>query len=188
MRHLWLLSFLWLASPGFGQFRVGSSSVEMAEGGRVNFLTISSDEDRFSVRQPPGYTFRIDAPNKSLLFRSEDEKTAISLQFTTNSPGQLPAPEILRTKVIEQTPGGGILQSSICSTGYKPGYFFDLVRISRGDLSVRFRHVYIACPKGTVECVFATDNEDFENRRFILSNFLNSFHLETAISESAPKE
>jgi hypothetical protein len=178
------LTFLFALScaalPCFGQFHVTPATVEMAEGGSVNLLAIASGQDRFLMRQPPGFTCRVDPQNKSLLFRSADEKTAISFQVTTNFPGQLPSVETLRARVMEQTPGAGILQSSVCSTGYKAAQFFDLVRTVRDGMSVRFRHVYVPCPKGTVEFVFATDSEDFERQRFVLNGLLNSFHCESA--------
>jgi hypothetical protein len=179
IKHLSLLTFLCLASPTFGQFRVIPTTVQMAEGGRANLLVIISGEQRFNLRQPPGFSFRVDPENKSLLFRSADEKTAISFQITTNFPGQLPAVEVLRAKAMEQTPGAGLVQSAVCSTGYQPGCFFDLVRMLPEGMSVRFRHVYVPCPQGTVEFLFATDNVDFEKQRFILSNLLNSFRLES---------
>ena len=179
-----MLNLLLLAAPAFGQFKVFPSIVEMAEGGKVNLLVIISGRQKFTLRQPPGFTVRVDAPNKSLLFKSANEKTAITFQVTTNFPGELPAQEVLRSKALEETPGGGILQTSFCPTGYKPGCFFDLVRLMREGLSVRYRRVYVACPEGTLEFVFATDNSEFEGQRFIFSNFLNSFRLEPATSAS----
>lgn len=174
-----------VAPPSFGQFRVYPSTIKMEEGGNANLLMVVTDENRFSVRQPPGFTFRVDAPNKSILFKSADEKTAITFQVTTNFHGQLPDQEVLKAKAMEQTPGATIIQASTCSTGYKPGCYFDLVRILREGLSVRFRHVYAPSPEGTVEFVFATDNAEFEKKRFVFSNFVNSFHVEAATGRSA---
>ena len=179
-KYLGLLILLCLASSSFGQFRVSPATIDMAEGGRVSVLTIFNGEERFTLRQPPGYTFRVDPHDKSVLFRSADERTAISFQVTTNSPGQLPPEDILRAAAIEQTPGSAFLQSSVCATGYKAGCFVDLVRTSREKMSVRFRHVYVPCPEGMAEFVFATDNEDFDRQRFVLNAFLNSFRYESS--------
>lgn len=178
LKLLCLFALSCSALPGFGQFRVTPTTTEMAEGGKVTLLEVVCGQDRFTMRQPSGFTFRVDAQNKSLVFRSADEKTAITFQVTTNFPGTLPSADVLRARAAEQTPGAGILQSSVCATGYKAGYFFDLVRPLKQGLSVRFRHVYVACPEGTVEFVFATDNEIFEKQRFVLNFLLNSFHYE----------
>jgi hypothetical protein len=188
MKSLRLLIFLSLAPAAFGQFRVTPAAVQMAEGGAVNLLVIESGRQRFCLRQPPGFNFRVDARNETFLFRSADEKTAVSVQFTTNFPGQLAPRELLRSKVLAQTPGAGIVQSAFCPTGYKPACFFDLVRVLREGMSVRFRHVYAPSPEGAVELVFATDDADFESQRFILSNLLNSFQLEPPAGASLVRQ
>lgn len=188
MKRLCALLLLCLASPVFAQFRVTPTTIDMVEGGKVHILVIVSGEQRFTLRQPAGFGFRVDPVNKSILFKSADEKTAISFQLTTNAPGQLPDQEVLRAKVTVQTPGAGIIQASTCSSGYKPGCFFDLVRILREGMSVRFRHVYVPGAEGMTEFVFATDNKDFESQRFIFSNFVNSFRLESAGPRSLAQE
>jgi hypothetical protein len=179
MKSLVTLVLLSLCAPVFAQFRVVPATVEMLEGGKASVLMITSDQERFSLRQPPGFTFRVDAVNKSISFKSADEKTAITFQLTTNSPGTLPDAESLRDRALAETPGASIIYASTCSTGYRAGSFFDLVQVLRAGMSERFRHVFVPGPSGMAEFVFATDNSDFESKRFIFSGFLNSFRMET---------
>jgi hypothetical protein len=178
------LIFLCAAAPGFGQFRVVPNTVQSAEGGAFHILSVTAGEQHFALRQPSGFTFHVDPASKSLFFKSVDEKTAITVRATTNFPGELPPHDVLQAKALADTPGAALLQSSTCPTGYKPGLFFDLVRLQREGLSVRYRHVYVACPEGTVEFIFGADNADFERKRPIFSALVNSFHLETG--KSAP--
>jgi hypothetical protein len=180
MRHLCLLGLMLLAFPAFGQFRAFPAKIHQEEGGDINALTIVSDADRFSVRQPAGFSFRIDPLNKSVVFKTADDKTAITVRVTTNYPGQLPDQETLKAQVLQDTPGATVIMESSCPTGVRPSPFFDLVRNLREGISIRFRHVYVACPNGVVELVFATDSSTFDKDRFIFSNFANSFRIESA--------
>jgi hypothetical protein len=176
------LGLVCLAGQAFGQFRVVPRAVQQAEGGTYNVLSVTAGEEHFSLRPPPNFSFRVDPSSQTISFKSADEKTAITVQVTTNFPGELPASDVLQTRALQDMPGSALLQSSTCPTGYKPGCFFDLVRLQREGLSVRYRHVYVACPEGTVEFVFGTDNADFEHKRFIFSGLLSSFRLEAASS------
>jgi hypothetical protein len=152
----------------------------MVEGGMVAELAIASGEQHFCIRPPVGYNLRVDRANQTLLFKSPDERSAVTVRLTADFPGQLPEEEILRSKVLQEHPGSSLLQSSICATGYQPGQFFDLLRMPRADLPVRVRHVFVACPRGTIEFTLSTQNTDFDRLRFVLNRVLSSLRVEAS--------
>ena len=177
---LLLLFFLSLAAAARAQsdFHAYPATEDLIEGGRVEKLTVVSSNLQFNVRPPRGWYRQVDEASRKIIFTAQSGKSAVTVQFTTNSPGTLPAEDILRAQVRQAHPGAGIVQSSVCPTGYRPGVFFDLVRVPAPQVVQRMRHAFVAQPAGQVEFVLTASDDEFEKDRLIFMAALRDFRVE----------
>jgi hypothetical protein len=178
MKLLILLVFsLAAAARAQSDFHAYPGSENLIEGGRLDKLTVVSSNLQFNVRPPRGWTRVVDEPGRKILFTSPSGKSAVTVQFTTNSPGKLPDEESLRARVGQEHPGTGILQYSVCPTSYGPGVFFDLVSAPRPHIVQKIRHAFVAEPAGEVEFILSASDDEFEKGTLIFMEILRSFRV-----------
>src|ERR1700722_15723519 len=122
MKHSLLLS-LCLAASAQAQpdFHAYTGTEDLIEGGRVEKLTAVYYDLRFNVRAPVGWYRQLDEASSKIIFVSPSGKSALTVQFTTNSPGTLPDEDLLRYKAQQAHPGADLLQTAVCPTSYRPG-------------------------------------------------------------------
>src|ERR1700733_8228074 len=95
---LLILLFLSLAVTARAEsdFHAYPGTEDLIEGGRFDKLTVVSSNLQFNVRPPRDWTRVVDEPSRKILFTSPSGKSAVTVQFTTNSPGKLPDEDLLR--------------------------------------------------------------------------------------------
>ncbi len=163
-----------LAQP---DFNATPTTITTAEGGREDILLVDTDNERFSLSIPKGYGSQAHADTRSIKFTSGTGISAITVQFTTNYPGQLPKLEKLRDQVAANHPGASLVASSVSATDFGPAQTFELFQPADGGLMLRIRDVYVAYPEGSVELTFSCNDADFDKQKLGFARLLNSFHL-----------
>jgi len=177
---LLLLLFLSLAAAAQAQsdFHAYSGTEDLIEGGRVDKLTVVCSNLQFNVRPPRGWFRQVDEASRKTIFTSPSGRSAVTIQFTTNSPGTLPAEDVLRAQVLQAHPGAGILQSSVCPTSYRPGVLFDLVLTPAPQVVQKIRHAFVAHPAGQAEFVLSASDDEFAKNRLVFMALLRAFRVE----------
>jgi hypothetical protein len=175
-----LLLFLSLAAAARAQsgFHAYPGTEDLIEGGRVDKLTVVCSNLQFNVRPPKGWYRQVDEASRKIIFTSQSGRSAVTVQFTANSPGTLPAEDILRAQVLQAHPGAGILQYSVCPTSYRPGVFFDLARVPAPRVVQKIRHAFVPQPAGQVEFVLSASDDEFEKNRLVIMAMLRAFRME----------
>jgi hypothetical protein len=183
-----ILGSLFLAWTGRAQpaFRAYASTVEQAEGGKIDIMVVVLGGERVTVRVPHGYGAQVQAEKRSVVFMDKAGTTAITLRATTNSPGLMPEDDVLRSTALAAYPGGTFLEISTCPTGYNPAKCVDLVRTISPALSLRVRHAFVACPEGAVEVVCAANGAVFEDARVVFNAMMSSLRVEPVKKEQPP--
>jgi hypothetical protein len=166
------------AARAQGDFHAYSGTEDLIEGGRVEKLTVVSSNLQFNVRPPKGWYRQVDEASRKIIFTDQSGQSAVTVQFTTNFPGTLPAQDILRAQVLQAHPGASILQYSVCPTSYRPGALFDLVRAPAPHVVQKIRHAYVAQPAGQVEFVLSASDDEFEKDRLIFMALARAFRVE----------
>ena len=172
------LPFAGRRRPAQSDFHAYPGTEDLIEGGRVEKLTVVSSNLQFNVRLPKGWYRQVDEASRKIIFTSQSGRSAVTVQFTTNSPGTLPAEDILRAKALQAHPGAGILQYSVCPTSQRPGVFFDLVRVPAPQVVQKIRHAFVAQPAGQVEFVLSASDDEFEKNRLVFMAMLRAFRAE----------
>ena len=177
---LLLLIFFSLAAAARAQsdFHAYFGTEDLLEGGRVEKLTVVSSNLQFNIRPPKGWYRQVDESGRKIIFTDQSGKSAMTVQFTTNSPGTLPPRDILRAQALQAQPGAGIVQCAVCPTSQRPGLFFDLVRMPAPQLVQKVRHAFVAQPGGQVEFVLSASNDEFEKNKLVLMAVLRDFRAE----------
>jgi hypothetical protein len=175
-----LLLFLSLAAAARAQsdFHVYPGTEERIEGGRVDKLTVIYGNLQFNVRPPAGWYRQVDEAGRKIIFTARSGRSAVTVQFTANSPGTLPAEDVLRAQALQAHPGAGILQHSVCPTGYRPGVFFDLARVPAPQVVQKIRHAFVPQPAGEVEFVLSASEDEFRQNSTVLMAMLGAFRVE----------
>ncbi|MGA3180396.1 MAG: hypothetical protein ABSF38_08655 [Verrucomicrobiota bacterium] len=174
------------ASPAQPAFRAYASSLELAEGGKIDTMVVVLGAERVTVRVPHGYGAQVRADKNSVVFTDKDGTTAITLKATADSPGVMPDEEVLRSKALAANPGGTNLEWSTCPTGYKPAKVADSVRTVTSSLSLKVRHAFVACPEGTLEVICAANGVDFENACVVFNALISSLQVELVNKAETP--
>lgn len=171
-----------IANSAQAGFRAYAGTESGVEGGTVEKLTVVSDTDHllFNVRPPAGWTRQMDADGRRIVFTSASGRSALTIQFTTNSPGALPEDDILRAQVLEAHPGAGIVQRAVCPTSYQPGVFFDLTSVPSAHLVQKARHAFVAGPAGEVEFVLSSSEDEFDAAAAQFMDILRDFSVTPA--------
>ena len=174
------LLFLSLAAAARAQsdFHVYSGTEDLIEGGRVDKLTVVYSNLQFNVRPPMGWYRQVDEASRKIIFTAQSGRSAVTVQFTSGSPGTLPAEDILRAQALQAHPGAGILQHSVCPTSYRPGVFFDLVRMPAPQVVQKIRHAFVAQPAGGVEFVLTASDDEFRQNSSVLMAMLGAFRAQ----------
>jgi len=144
-------------------------------GGQREKLTVVTDNLQFDIRPPKGWSRVVDEPGRKIVFTSESGQSAVTVQFTTKSPGTLPEKEILQAQVLQAHPGGGIYNFAICPTSSQPGVYFDLALVPALHVVQRIRHAFVAQPGGEVEFVLSASADEFEKNCSVIMSMLRGF-------------
>jgi hypothetical protein len=182
MRPHWiLLTLLSLAVRGqdTNAFHAYAGTEDLVEGGRVPIVVADWGDQRYKIRCPVGFNSHIDNFQRSIKFEAKAGAVAINIYLTTNSPGELPLADDLKSMALARHPGASYLQSFGFPTSYKPGLFFDLAQIPRANVSLRTRHGFVSTPRGLVEFVFSANDKDFEALRVGCMQAMGTLSVET---------
>jgi hypothetical protein len=176
---LLLLLFLCLAASARAQsdFHAYVGTEDLIESAQVEKLTVVSSNLQFNLRPPRNWVRWVDEPGRKITFTSPSGQSAVTVQFTTNSPGTLPEKDILKAQVLREHPGAAIFNSAICSTSYRPGVFFDLSRFPSPHVVQKIRHAFVAGPDGGVEFVLCASDEEFDQNKLTLMAILGAFRV-----------
>jgi hypothetical protein len=179
--RLKLLLLLGLLLPAAARaqssFHVYPGMENLIESSPMETLTVVSSNLQFNLRPPRGWSHQVDETDHKIIFTAQSGRSAVTVQFTTNSPGTLPAEDILRARVLQAHPGAGIVHSGVCPTGYRPGVYFDLLRVPAPGLVQRIRHAYVTQPAGQVEFVMAASDDEFERGKVAMMNTAGAFRV-----------
>jgi hypothetical protein len=161
-----------------GNFHAVCDSEVLLEGGRVDRLTVVSGDLKFQVRPPKDWSRHVDEAAHQVLFTSPSGNSALTVEFTTASPGVLPEDDALRQKVLRAHPGAGIVQKTVCPTGYRPGVLFDLVHLVAPHVVQKIRHAYVAEPAGNVEFVLSSSEDEYPKTQYIFMATAGAFRVD----------
>ncbi len=181
-----ILASFSLAAAGQTNFRAFDSYEDMIEGGTAHTLVVEAGREHLVTRLPRGFAATVAGEAKSVVFKEDSGSISIAMRVTTNSPGAMPEDDTLRASALAANPGGSILQTSSCATGYKPARFVDTVRSLDPNRSIRTRQAFVACPEGIVEFMFSSKEEDFDKGRVVFNLLLSSFRMEMIKEQVKP--
>ena len=188
MKFLCLMfAFLPLAAAGQANFHAFDSYEDLIEGGKAHTLVMDAGHEHLLTRVPRGYSVIVENETRSVVFKDNAGSNSIAICVTTNSPGAMPDDDTLRARALAANPGGSVLQTSGCATGYKQARFVDTVRSLDPRHSIRTRHAFVACPEGMVEFILTSKDEAFEKGRMIFNLFLSSFRVEMIREQEKPE-
>jgi hypothetical protein len=177
---LLLTIFLSLAAAAQAQvdFHAYPGTEDLIEGGRIEKLTVVSSNLQFNVRPPAGWSRQVDEASRKIIFTSQSGKSAVIVQFTTNSPGTLPERDILKAQAQQAHPGSGVVQCAVAPTSYKPGVFVDLACVPAPHVVQRIRHAFVAHPVGEVEFILSSSEDEFDKTRLVIMAMLRAFRVD----------
>jgi hypothetical protein len=167
-----------VAAQAQAGIQVYPGTEDLIEGGRVEKLTVVSSPWQFDLRPPRGWYRQVDEGGQKIIFTAPSSKSAVIVQFTTNSPGALPPQDTLKAGALLAHPGAAIVQYAACPTGYHPGAMIDLVRVAAPKVVQRMRHAYVAVPYGEVEFILNASDDEFDNNRVIFMGMLRDFRVQ----------
>lgn len=170
-----LILSLAVAAQAQSDFRAYAGMEESLEGGRTQKLTVISSDLQFNIVPPRSWACQTIAAERKLVFTSPSGRSAITVQFTGNSPGELPDNDVLREQALRAHPGAGVLQTSVCPTGYRPAVFFDLVMMPTPGKILKLRHAFISEPAGVAEIVLSANDDEFDQYRPVIMGMLRNF-------------
>lgn len=181
-KMLLLLLALTLATVTQAQsgFHAYTSSENLIEGGLVEKQNVTMGGLLFTFRPPHKWGSVVDEASHKIVFTSPSGKSAITVQFTANSPGTLPDKDTLHAWVLQAHPGAEIMRSSVCPTSYKPGLLYDLVLVPSSGVMLKVRHAYVPQPLGGVEFILSSSDDEFEKNKYIVMAMTRAFKVETA--------
>lgn len=161
-------------------FHAYAGMEDLLEGGRIEKLSVVTGGYMFNIRPPRGWSRQVDEAGHKIIFTSGSGQSAITVLFSTNSPGRLPEDDVLRDKVLRDHPGAGIVQESVCPTSYKPGKFFDLTLIPAPHVLQRIRHAFAAHPGGEVEFILTASDDEYNKDQYIIMAMTRAFRADPA--------
>jgi len=82
---------------------------------------------------------------------------------------------VLRTQVLRAHPGATVELYAVCSTNYRPGAYFDLMRVAAPGLVQRLRHAYVPQPAGQVEFILTASDDEFALGAPVVMDMLRAF-------------
>jgi hypothetical protein len=180
-----LLLFLSLATAALAQndFHAFPGTEDMKEGGRVEKLSVVTSNLQFNIFPPRNWNRQVDEANRKILFTSQSGKSAITIQFTTTSPGTLPEQDVLQAQALQAHPGANFVYSSVCPTSIRPGVYFDLVLVPAPGAVEKIRHAFVAQPAGLTEFVLSASSDEFEKNRLVIMAMLRAFRADPVKSK-----
>jgi hypothetical protein len=162
-------------------FHAYAGTENLVENAQIEKLTVVNGNFQFNVRPPRQWIRSVDEPGRKVTFTSPSGQSALTVQFTTNSPATLPAKEFLKELVLRDHPGAAIFNSAVCPTGYRPGVLFDLANIPSPRVVQKIRHAFVAGPDGDVEFVLFASDEEFDQNKLVFMAMLGAFRVDPVI-------
>jgi hypothetical protein len=156
-------------------FHAYAGSTNLIEGGKVETLVLIKGKEQFTLRPPKGWYRQVMESQQRITFQDKSGKSALIVQFTTNSPGTLPDKQVLQSRVLAEHPHSGILQYNFCPTSSGPGVFFDLVCMPVPESVLKIRHAFVALPEGEAEFTLSASDDEFEKGRIVVMGMLSTF-------------
>jgi hypothetical protein len=173
-----LLLCLAASAPAQSDFHAYARTETLMEGERVEKLAVVTGNLQFNVRLPRDWPRWVDETGRKITFTSLSGKSAITVQFTTNSPGTLRENDILQAQALQEHPGTGIYNTAVCPTSRQPGVFFDLTGLPAPHIVQKIRHAFVAGPTGEVEFVLSASDDEFEGNSLVLMSMLRAFRVD----------
>jgi hypothetical protein len=176
------LLLLWLAASARAQsdFHAYPGTENLAEGNSAEKLTVISRNLQFNVRPPRNWSHWVDESSRKIIFTSPSGQSALTVQFTTNSPGALPEKGVLKAQALQAHPGAAVYNFAAFATGYRPGVFFDLASIPAPHVVQKTRHAFVPGPAGEVEFILSASEAEFAKDRIALMSTLGAFRVDPA--------
>jgi hypothetical protein len=159
-------------------FLVRLGSEDMVEGGRIEKMTVITSNRQFNIFPPKNWSRQVNDASRKIIFTSPSGKSAVTVWFSANSPGQLPPPDQLRDQALQAHPGAGISPPLVCPTSFQPGVFFDLVRLPAPNVVQKIRHAFVPGPLGVEEFVLTSSGDEFDQNRLVFMAIARSFRVE----------
>jgi len=173
-----LLLCLALSAGAQSDFHALASTEYLLEGGQLEKLTVVTGNLQFNIRPPRDWSRCVDDAARRITFTSPSGQGAVTIQFTSNSPGTLPENDLLRTHLQQAHPGAGVYNTAVCPTSSRPGVFFDLAGVPAPHVVQKIRHAFVPGPSGVVEFVLSASNEEFDKDRLALMAMLGAFRVD----------
>jgi len=165
------------AAQAQSDFRVYYGTEQLFEVGMVEKLTVISSNLQFNLRPPKGWSHQADPASHKLIFTNPSTRSAVTILFTTNSPGKLPAKDALLERALLAHPMAPVVGSGVCSTSYQPGVLFELERITSPGHVQRISHAFVPQPDGEVEFILATPDDEFGRAKHAFTDMLRTFRV-----------
>jgi hypothetical protein len=182
----WLVLFLFAAVSTVraqGDFRVVTGTEVLLEGGKVEKMSVVISNYQFNVRPPRGWYRKVEEASREIVFTSPSGKSALTIRFTAFSPDALPEESVLRTRVLQDHAGAGIVQNTVCPTAYRPGMLFDLVRVPAPQVMQKIRHAYLPHPAGTTEMILVSSEDEYDKTKVIFMATARAFRVERILRD-----
>jgi hypothetical protein len=151
---------------------------QMLEGGQVEKITLVCSNLQFHIRPPKKWSHLIDEASRKVVFTSPSGSSAITIQFTSESPGYMPDTDDLHDRTVREHPGAGISPPFICPTGIQPGVGFDLVQSPAPNTELVTRVAYVAQPLGLTEFALAGNTNEYQKDQRIFMMILREFRAD----------
>lgn len=186
LKFSFLLCFaLAAATRADSDFHANFGTEILAEGGHLDKITVITGSLQFNFRPPKRWAHALDEAGRKIVFTSPSGQSAVTVLFTSRSPGILPDKDMLQAQALQAHPGATILLSSVCPTSYQPGVLFDMQRVAGPGIMQRIRHAFVAQPAGQVEFDLTASDEEYEKAKLAFTSLLQSFRV-TPIKPKQP--
>ena len=168
-------------------FRLFTETVRGAEQVVMTNYVLIIEEWRFVFVQPPKWSVRPEAENKTVHLLPEDLRAGISFKITLEQNTAQPElkPQELRQEILERYAGAAITNEFKCYTSGAEGIVFDVRRLLEQKTMVSSRIAFVAFGGGTVEFELTANAERIADYHFVFGALLSSFRIEPAATKSA---
>ena len=164
------------------EFRLAPRFMEIPERGPVPAYTLITPAARYAFLPPEGWKIRTEPEEKRVTITPLDWSVMISFKIHSEPLSQLigETPEQRRSKVLQNFPGGKIINEFTAYTSGGQGPAFDVEGFVRNKKPMAARVAYITVAGSTIEFSLQASREKFSSQLFAFGNLLTSFRLERA--------
>ena len=168
-------------------FRLFTETVRGAEQVVMTNYVLIIEEWRFVFVQPPKWSVRPEAENKTVHLLPEDLRAGISFKITLEQNTAQPElkPQELRQEILERYAGAAITNEFKCYTSGAEGIVFDVRRLVEQKTLVSSRIAFVAFGGGRVEFELTVNAERIADYHFVFGALLSSFRIVPAATKSA---